>query len=122
MTLEIALRGMLDARGMLQQKEAVYTPSYISEQMQRLAQYTSAVEEGLAELEKELKIKETRVYNQHRAEGESSNASNVAVEHETSTEKAEIVKLTRLTSSSWRLIGASQSRIKHLLAEAQNQI
>lgn len=113
---------MLDARNSLQQKEAVSTPTYISEHMQRLAQYTSAVEENLAELEKELKIKESQIYNKHRADGDSSNASNVAVDHETSEDKAEILKLTRLTSSSWKLISVSQSRIKHLLAEAANQI
>lgn len=122
MQLGIALRGMMDARNALQQKEGVSTPTYISEHMQRLAQYTSAVEENLAELEKQLKIRETKLYNEYRVKGESSNASNVAVDHDTSSEKAEILKLIRLTSSSWKLISVSQSRIKHLLAESQNQV
>lgn len=122
MNIDTAVAGMLDARHALQKREGVSSPTYISEQMQRLAQYTSAIEERLAELEEDLENKESELFKKYRSEGKSVNASEKNIKYDIAEEKARIIKLTRYASSSWKLISVSQSRIKHLIAEANNQV
>jgi len=122
MLLATAVKGMTEARSALQSEEGVSNPSYISEHTQRLAQYTGAVEETLALDEEDLVIKTSDQYKSYMAAGKSANAAGEMLKYDFKEERAEIVKLTRLANSSWRIISASQSRVKHLIAEATNQI
>lgn len=116
-----ATSGMLQERHALQEPEGVSSPTYISEHMQLLAQYTSALEEVLAEEEKNLGSREEELYTQHK-DTMSFNAAKNRIKYETASDRSEIARMKRLCSSSWDLIGASQSRVKHLVTEAQNQI
>ncbi len=122
MNVETAIAGVLTERSALQQPEGVSSPTYISEHMQRLSQYTSALEEILAEEEKKLEVKEAILFKQYRDNGMSVNAAQTAIKYEIAADKGEVDRLTRLCSSSWRFIGSSQSRIKHLVEEAKNTI
>ncbi len=122
MDIATAISGVLTHRSALQQPEGVTSPSYISEHMQLLGQYNSALEEVLAEEEKKLEIKEAELFKEYTAKGYSVNKSQTLIKYELAVDKGEILRLTRLCSSSWRFISMSQSRIKHLIAEANNQI
>lgn len=122
MLLATALTGMLDARNALQKPEGISLPSYISEQIQKLAQYTGAVEEILAKEEAELVKNEATQFKKYMNSGKSANMATNLLKYDFTIDRAEIVKLTRLVNSSWKIIGVSQSRIKHLIAEATNQI
>lgn len=124
MLLTTALQGMMEARTALQKSEAVSLPTFISEQIQILAQYTGAVEETLADDESELVVKESTKFKEYMS-GDKPKSANMAsnlLKYDFVDERAEIVKLTRLCNSSWKIIGVCQSRIKHLIAEATNQI
>ena len=122
MLLATAMKGMLEARSALQSKEGLSLPSYISEQTQRLAQYTGAVEETLAEGEADLVRKTSTKFKEYMDAGKSANMAGELLKHDFIEERAEVVKLTRLCNSSWKIISVSQSRVKHLIAEATNQI
>lgn len=122
MLLATSLKGMLDAREALQSKEGLSLPSFISEQTVRLAQYTGAVEEVLAEGEAELVRKTSTRFKEYMEAGKSANMAGELLKYDFVEERAEVVKLTRLCNSSWKIISVSQSRVKHLIAEATNQI
>lgn len=122
MLLTTALTGMLEARNTLQQPEGISNPTYISEHTQRLAQYTGAVEEVLAEDEADLIRKESVQFKKYLDEKKSPNMATNLLKFDFTQEKAEIAKLSRLSNSSWKIISVSQSRVKHLIAEATNQI
>lgn len=122
MLLATALKGMSVQREALLQAGSASNPSYISEHAHRLAQYIAAAEEALADLEASLEINESESYRQHIFAGKSVNATQEAIRREFTKERAEIKKITRLVSSGWKLISESQSRVKHLIAEANNQI
>lgn len=122
MLLTTAVKGMMEARNSLQKKEAVSLPTFISEQIQILAQYTGAVEEVLADDEASLVKKESEQFKTYMAEKKSANMASNLLKYDFVDERAEIIKLTRLCNSSWKIIGVCQSRIKHLIAEANNQI
>jgi hypothetical protein len=122
MLLATAVKGMLETRNALESKEGVSLPVFISENIQRLAQYTAAIEEILADDEAELVIKEADKFAEYLAAGKSVNMANNLLKYEFKEERAEITRLTRYANSSWKLIGVGQSRIKHLIAESNNQI
>ena len=121
MDIETAIAGVQKERNALQTSEGL-SPSYISEHMYLLTQYNGSLEEALAEEEKKLELHEASLFKEHRESGMSVNAAQVQTKHDVATERAEVIRLTRLCNSSWRFISSAQSRIKHLLAEAQNQI
>lgn len=122
MNIKNALAGLNEARQALQEIENIASPTHISDNMYRLAQYTSAVEEGLGELEENLEIKEAAYFSESIKLGKSVNAATVSMKYEFAEDRAYITKITRLVSSSWKLISASQSRIKNLIEESKNQI
>lgn len=122
MKLATAIAGVLQERGALQEKEGVSSPSYISEHMQLLTQYNSALEENLSEMESNLKKREAKLFKEYRSQGLSANASEVQTKYDVADENAEVIRVTRLCSSSWRFISSSQSRVKHLIEESHNQI
>lgn len=121
MKLDTAIAGVLQERSALQQKEGTSNPSYISEHMQMLAQFNSALEERVGDSQKELKIKEAELFKEY-VKDMSVNAAQTRVKYELAADEAEIARLQRLCSTSWRFISVSQSRIKHLIEEANNQI
>jgi len=122
MLLSTALKGMTRHREALLEVGGASNPSLISENTHRLAQYIAVAEEKLADLEEELEIKESDSFNQHIKEGKSVNAAKESVRREFTRERAQIIKVTRLVSSGWKLVSESQSRVKHLIAEANSQI
>lgn len=122
MNIHTAIDGMMQARGALQGTEGLSSPTHISECMYQLAQYVSAVEEGLGELEESLEVKEAEYFRQMTDAGNSVNATQVSMKYEFAKDRAYIAKVIRLVSSSWKLISASQSRIKNLVEESKNQI
>lgn len=122
MLLSTALKGMTRHREVLLEAGGASNPSLISENTHRLAQYIAVAEERLADLEEELEIKESDSFNQHLKEGKSVNAAKESVRREFTKERAQIIKVTRLVSSGWKLVSESQSRVKHLIAEANSQI
>ena len=122
MDLQTATKGMMDARAALRTKDGVNNPSFISEQMQRLAQYTGSVEEHLAELEERIEVEEMNVFNGHRADGKSVNQAELLAKQEVGSLKGEIAKLKRYVNSSWSIIGVAQSRVNHLAKTIAGQV
>lgn len=122
MKLDTAIAGVLQERSALQQPQGISSPSYISEHMQLLTQYNSALEENLAEIESNLEKTEASTFKAHRAKGLSVNAAQVQTKYDIAADRAEVIRITRLCSSSWRFISSSQSRVKHLIEESHNQI
>lgn len=122
MKLESALKGMSAQREVLRDKGSTSNPSLISEHTHRLAQYIAIAEEKLAELEHDLEIDESGSFHEHIKTGKSVNAAKESIRREFTKDRAMIAKTTRLVASGWRLVSESQSRVKHLIAEANNQI
>lgn len=122
MKLDTALKGMARHREALLDKGSASSPSLISEHTHRLASYIASAEDRLAELEYDLEIEESRSFHQHIADGKSVNAAKESIRRELTKERATIAKVSRLVTSGWKLVSESQSRVKHLIAEANNQI
>lgn len=93
MDIETSIAGVLQERGALQQPEALSAPSYISEHMQRLSQYTSALEERLGDAQKEFEIREGELFKQYTHKM-SVNAAQIKIKYEIAADKAEITRLT----------------------------
>jgi hypothetical protein len=122
MLLATALKGMQEARDALQTQEGISNPTFISEQTQRLAQYTGATEAILSEDESELLKKSAAKFKSYMEAGKSANMADNLLKYDFVDERAQVIKLTRLCNSSWKIISVSQSRVKHLIAEALNQV
>lgn len=122
MLLPAALQSMSNHRLALLDIGSISDPSYISGHTYQLAQYIAAAEGELAELEAQLEINESESFRQHIKLGKSVNAAKESIRREFTKERADIIRATRLVSSGWRLVNSSQSRVKHLIAEANNQI
>lgn len=123
MDLDKALKGMFDAEEKLRSKAGVNNPTYMSENMMRLSQYTGAVEEKLAEIEKQqeldyaVKLKEYLIDQKMKV-----TQAERMVDMDLAESKGQIKYLTRLISSAWKQVGVIQSRINHLTREATTQI
>lgn len=120
MELNIALEGMFNAENALRSREGVNNPTYLSEHMMRLSQYVGAVEEKLAEYEKDLEVsyavglKEYLLVQKMKVtEGQRM------VEIDMAELKGQVKYLTRLVSSAWKQVGVAQSRVNHLVRESQ---
>ena len=122
MDINQALKGLLDAKRKLESTDAINIPTVLSTQMDRLATYTSSVEEHLAELEKQFEEAEAEAWHAAIKEGKSPSAAKTIAEYEVAKIKGEIKRLTRLVNSSWRLCGIKQSRYNHLINELKNQV
>lgn len=119
--LQQALEGIKKHREALREGSAS-NPSYISEQTYLLAQYIAMAEDVLSDLESDLSKREAVSFDNHIAGGKSANAAKESLKREFVDDRAKIVKVTRLVSSGWKLVSENQSRVKHLIAEANNQI
>jgi len=122
MKLEVALKGMASAQKNLRSVEGIGNPVFMSEAMMRLSQYTGCVEDHLAELEKEAELAEAKSYMEMKAFGKSPSAAEKEAKYAVAEFKADIKRLTRLTTSAWRQVGVIQSRVNHLIREAQTQV
>lgn len=122
MNLETAVKGMLEARAQLRSMKGITDPFFISEQMQRLAQYTGAVEESLAKLEEQYEFDEHMYFKQSIDEGKSVNQAELLAKQEVGKQKGELAKLKRYVNSSWQIIGVAQSRFNHLQKSTSGQI
>lgn len=120
MDLDKAVKGMLDAESSLRTKQGISNPTVMSEQMMRLSQYLGAVEEHLADYEKEYevslaqKLKEYMIYQDMKPTPAEARAK-----MDLGETKGQLVYLSRLVTSGWRQVGVIQSRINHLIREAQ---
>lgn len=114
MKLEVAVKGMMNARDKLRTRQGVTDPVFISEQMQRLTQYTGAVEEHLAELEEEIELQLMNKFNKYLSDEKSINQAEILARFEVGAVKGEIAKLKRYVNSSWQIVSVAQSRHNHL--------
>lgn len=121
MELQEAVEGMMAARKALRSEKGVSDPLFISEAMQRLAQYTGAVEEHLAELEEQLEIDEQAAFMENH-KNMSVNAAERLSKQEVGSQKGEIAKFKRYVNSSWQIVGVAQSRWNHLSKSNVGQI
>lgn len=123
MELEAAVKGMMDTRAKLRSKDGVTDPNFISEQMQRLAQYTGAVEEHLGALEEQIEIQENKAFVHYsKEEGRSVAQASQLAKQDVSATKGQIAKLKRYCSGSWQIVSVSQSRWNHLAKGQAGQI
>lgn len=123
MDLKDSIAGMIDAQTKLRSREGVNSPEYMSEQMSRLTQYTSAVEMHLAEYERDYEEKQARLLHKYLVKDEVPvTKAEKLVKIDLGKEKAQITYLTRVVSSAWKVVGASQSRHNHLSKQSIGQI
>lgn len=124
MNLEEATKGMMDAREKLRSKRGVIEPDFISENMMRLAVYTSAVEEHLAQLEEEIELQLMNKFMKYTfgEDKKSVNQAETLARFETGGTKGQIAKLKRYVNSSWQLVSTAQSRWNHLQKQGAGQI
>ena len=115
MDLEVAIKGMLDAQDKLRTPQGTNDPDEISYQMQRLAQYTGAVELHLANFERNYEIElGKRLHTYLVTEGTNATNADKRVRIDLAKDKGEIAYLTRIVSSAWKQVSTSQSRWNHL--------
>lgn len=117
-----AVSGMLDVRNSLDSPEGIFTPTFISVKIQELAQYVGAIEIIIAEKEEQLALKEAAKYKEYLDGGKKTSTAKDLARYDFTAEHAEITKLTRYVSSSWKMVSTAQSRIRHLIEESKNQI
>ncbi len=114
MDVDESVKYLLRVRNDLRSTRGVTDPIFISENMQRLAQYTGRVEEILAELEEDQDELENKAFHAHLSQGKSVNMAETLAKKEVGNHRGKIARLSRLVKSSWALIGTAQSRRKHL--------
>lgn len=120
MDLQLAIKGVFDAENKLRSVEGVNNPSYMSTHMMRLSQFTSAVEQHLADLEKLYEIESSVLLRKFLIDEKLAvTNADKRVKVEMGETKGQIVYLTRIVGSAWRQVGVIQSRINHLVREAQ---
>ncbi len=123
MNIDTAIAGVLSERSALQQIEGLSAPTYISEHMYLLSQYISALEVIVGEETKRVELKEAELFNRYtKTDKKSVNAAEKMIKYQLAADKAELARLSRLCTSSWRFISVAQSRHKHLIEESKNQI
>lgn len=121
MDLHIALKGMFDAENILRTPQGVSNPSTMSESMMRLSQYTGAVEEKLAEYEKDYEIQLSRSLKEYMLDqGMKPTPAEARAKMELGELKGQIVYLTRLVGSAWKQVGVVQSRVNHLIKQSES--
>jgi hypothetical protein len=121
--LDKAVEGMMKTRNALRNIKGIIDPGFISEQMQRLAQYTGAVEEHLGVLEEQLEVDEmSKILHYTKQEGRSINQAEILAKQEVGEIKGQIAKLKRFVNSSWQIVGVAQSRFNHLQKQVAGQV
>lgn len=118
MELETALKIMLDAQAKLRTPQGVNNQEFMSREMMRLAQATGAVEEHLAQHEKEYEIRQATLLGRFLVtEGTSATNAEKRTKIELGELKGNIAYLSRIVSSAWKQTSITQSRWNHLNTE-----
>lgn len=121
MELSQSLKGVFDAENALRTPRGVTDPSTMSVQMMRLSQYLGSVEEKLAEYEKGFEIQFATLLKEYLMDKKMKvTQAERMVDIELAGLKGEIKYLTRIVSSGWRQTGIIQSRINHLIKQAES--
>ncbi len=116
MKLENAITYLLKIEANLQDAHNIIDPAFMSKSMVRMSIYTGAIEEKLAEYEKDYEVKQSMLLKQFLVDLKMPvTAAEKRVKIELGESKAQIVYLTRITASAWRQIGVLQSRINHIV-------
>lgn len=121
-SLDVALKGLADTRERLHNAAALGSPTILSEQMMRMAQYAAILDEHLAELEKEYDITLSAKILEYIHEGYKVSPAETQAKIYMAEIKGQISYLTRLSGSAWRQTGIIQSRINHLKTESQTNL
>ena len=115
MNLETSLKTLFTAQDNLRTPRGVNDPDYISENMQRLAIASGAVEQHLAEYERDYELELGKRLGQYLVtEGVSATLADKRVRIDLAKQKSEITYLSRIVSSAWKLTSIAQSRHNHL--------
>jgi len=123
MDLETALKGMFATENSLRSKEGILNPSFMSEGMMRLSQYVAAVEEHLAGYEKDFEIQNAAALKDRLLDKKMKvTQAEREVDIELAELKGQIKYLTRLVKSAWSQVSTIQSRVGHIIKEAQTQV
>lgn len=121
MELDISLNGMFKTENALRSTQGINNPVFMSENMMRLSQYVGAVEEKLAEYEKDFEVQyATELKIRLIDHSMKVTQAEREVDIELAELKGQIKYLTRLVSSAWRQTGIIQSRINHLVKQAES--
>lgn len=123
MELHEALDNMFKVEGTLRERGVVGNPVLMSTCMMKLSQYTGAVEEKLAELERDLEVNYAVKLKEYLLTQKMKiTEAQRMVEIEIAETKGQVKYLTRIVASAWKQVGVIQSRINHLIREAGTQI
>lgn len=122
MELDKATDGMMQARADFRTRQGIEDPEYISRCMQRLAQFTAAVEVHLGEMEERIEVEEAQSFIQYTKDGLSPNQASLLARQDVGKLKGQIAKLKRYCNGSWQIVSVSQSRINHLSKQSAGQI
>ncbi len=114
-TLNEATKGMLDCMDNLRTLKAKDQPTYLSEQIYRLGQYTAAVEYHLGETEQWYEESEAELLREAiHDKGLSASMAEKEVKMNLGNVEGQIKYLTRVTKAAWALHMGGISRVKHL--------
>lgn len=122
MNINETIDGILESREELRSSSALTEPVVLSESMYKLAQYVSAAEEIVANIEADLIITEANKTKEYSLNNWSTTKVNQKVKLESAEMRSTMVKLNRLIDSSWRLINVAQSRRNHITEELRSQL
>lgn len=123
MNLDKAISGLFDAEGQIRSKEGISNPILLSSQMMRMSAYVSAIEQTLAEYERDYEIQSGKILKRCMVdENMNASQSEKQVKIEIAETKGQIAYLGRLVSSAWKVVGVAQSRINHLIQESRTNI
>lgn len=121
MNLDQALKGVFDAENSLRTPRGVIDPSVMSLQMIRLSQYLGAVEEKLAEYERDLDIQSATILKEYLIDKKMKvTQAERLLDIEISELKGQIKYLNRIVASGWKQTGVVQSRINHLIKQSES--
>lgn len=123
LSLEEAVKGMLDAQQKLRTSQSKQIPAYLSEQNYRLAQFTAAVDYHLALLEEEYEIKEATILKESiRDKKMSATAAEKEVKIELGQLEGQIKYLGRITKAAWSQHMGNLARFNHLVQESKGAV
>jgi hypothetical protein len=118
MELNDALDKMLKVESSLRAPGINSDPAGLSVRMSKLSQYTGAVEEKLAEYEKDLEVKYATQLKVYLLDNKMKvTEAERHVDMDLAELKGQVKYLGRLVASSWKQVGVIQSRINHLVRE-----
>lgn len=123
LSLEEAVKGMLDAQNNLRTNQAKEIPAYLSEQFYRLGQFTAAVEYHLALAEQEYEKDEADILRRCMITNKmSATAAEKHVKIELGEREGQIKYLTRITKAAWSQHMGAMARFNHLTKEMAGSI